>query len=394
MSGVQTRNHCYHGKTGRHMCSHASLYHKNADKCDDCFRTRARTLIDDAKQAIFGGDTVHDTCVCVLMIYHGGTHADSAKRETIDTAIDDYLKTPDDQVHKLLAMTKRGKFLNIDDDIKVALKGAWELPGMTRLNYQENGRFTKAWLDLWNAVINILCFQEREKQDIGEVNRALNDFIIDSKDHVDCRQKNPVHEVHTNQKLQFMNLAEVCKRMNMPERLPDKYSRAINFLAAVDDDTFNKLEKILEGADNIQDADMTCEKTVKLGLLAETRLKKRISDVTLARQLRRGPAVPPKKTGTPGSVEDKKKKDEESDTRKTPPKKDGASSGFLKLPNKVKNSRMNNQIQRLTPRQQSTATTVRIVVGSISAFQNTRAASVRTKVDGEESGQKDTLLSK
>ena len=165
------------------------------------------------------------------MIYHWSTHTDSAKRATVDTVIDDYLKTPDDQIQKLLAMTKRGKFLNIDDDLEVALKGSWELPGMARLNYQENAHFTKAWLDLWTAVINILCFQEREKQDIGEVNRALSDFIIDSKDHVDCRQKKPVHEVHTNQKTKFMKLAEVCKRMNMPERLPDKYSRAINFLA-------------------------------------------------------------------------------------------------------------------------------------------------------------------
>ena len=145
----------------------------------------ARTLIDDAKQAIFVGDTIHDICVYALMIYHWSTHTDSAKRATIDTVIDDYLKTPDDQVNRLLAMTKRGKFLNIDDDIEVALKGSWELPGIARLNYQENGNFTKAWLDLWNAVINILCFQEREKQDIREVNGALNDFIIDSKDHVD-----------------------------------------------------------------------------------------------------------------------------------------------------------------------------------------------------------------
>ena len=132
----------------------------------------ARVLIDDAKQVIFGGDTVHDICVYALMIYHWGTHADSSKRETTDTAIGDYLKTPDDQVEKLLAITmaKRGKFLNIDDDIETALKGAWELPGMARLNHQENAGFTRAGLDLWNAaaVITILCFQEREKQDIGE----------------------------------------------------------------------------------------------------------------------------------------------------------------------------------------------------------------------------------
>ena len=77
--------------------------------------------------------------------------------------------------------------------------------------------------------------------------------------------------------------------------LPDEYSRAINFLADIDDERFNKLEKILDDADNIQDADMTYEKTVKLCLLAETRLKKRISAVTMARQLRRGIPEPAKK---------------------------------------------------------------------------------------------------
>ena len=47
----------------------------------------ARALIDDAKQAIFGGDTIHDICVYALMIYQWGTHADSAKRETVDSVI-------------------------------------------------------------------------------------------------------------------------------------------------------------------------------------------------------------------------------------------------------------------------------------------------------------------
>ena len=112
----------------------------------------ARTLIDDTKQAAFGGDTIHDICVYALMIYHWGARTDSAKCETIDTVVDDYLKTRDDQVHKLLAMTKRGNFLNIDD-IEIALKRGGELPGMARLNYQENCSFTKAWLDLWNDVI-------------------------------------------------------------------------------------------------------------------------------------------------------------------------------------------------------------------------------------------------
>ena len=48
-----------------------------------------RTLIDDAKQAIFGGETIHAICVYALMIYYWSTHADSAKRQKVDTAIDD-----------------------------------------------------------------------------------------------------------------------------------------------------------------------------------------------------------------------------------------------------------------------------------------------------------------
>jgi hypothetical protein len=245
-------------------------------------------------------------------------------------------------VAKLLSVTKKGKFLNIDDDVETALKGAWELPGMARLNYQETSSFTKAWLDLWNAVINILCFQEREKQDIGEVNKALSDFLIDSKDHVDCRQKKPVHEVHTNQKMKFMKLAEVCKRMQMPERIPDKYSRATNFLAAVDDETFRKLERILEDADSIQDADMTYEKTVKLCLLAETRLKKRISAMTMAKQLR-GPNAPlekkEKEKEKEPSDKDSESEDKKKEEKRKAPKKDGAAieSKWLKLPDEVKN---------------------------------------------------------
>ena len=68
----------------------------------------ARTLIDDAKQAIFGGETIHDMRVYALMIYYWSTHADSAKRQTVDTVIDDYLKTSDENMHKLLASTKKG----------------------------------------------------------------------------------------------------------------------------------------------------------------------------------------------------------------------------------------------------------------------------------------------
>ena len=127
------------------------------------------------------------------MIYFWSTHTDIAKRQTVDTVLDDYLKTKDGDIDKLLSVdvTKKVKL-----DVETALEGARELPGMARLNYQENTGFTKAWLDLWNAVINILRFQLREKQDIGEVNKALSEFIIGTKKHVDGRQ-NPRRGLYT-----------------------------------------------------------------------------------------------------------------------------------------------------------------------------------------------------
>ena len=115
----------------------------------------------------------------------------------------------------------------------------------------------KGWLDLWNAVINILCFQEREKQDIGEVNKALNEFIIDSKDHTGCCQlkasarstHEPEDEVHeTSRSMQANGHAG---------RIPDQYSRARTSLAAVDSGAFRKPERILEDAGNSWDADVT-----------------------------------------------------------------------------------------------------------------------------------------
>ena len=252
------------------------------------------------------------------------------------TAIGDYLKTNDTAIAKLLALTKKGKYLNIDDNIEIALQGAWELPGMARLKCKENGKFAFAWLDLWNAVINMLCFKEREKQDIGGVNRTLNDFLIDSHEHEDCRQEKPVHEIHTNQKLKHMEVTKVCKCMQMPERTPDNYSRAIIFLAAVGDQTFNKLERILEDADDITDADMTYERTVKLCLLAESRLKKRVSALTMARQIRKASETGNNKKKEPlPEPKDIKK----GDQRTPAPKKDAKETGtkYLDVPDKFKN---------------------------------------------------------
>ena len=62
--------------------------------------------------------------------------------------------------------------------------------------------------------------------------------------------------------------------LHMSEKIPDTYSRAVNFLCAIDNTTFYKLEKMLEGDDNIEDAGMTYQKTVELSLLAEQCIKK------------------------------------------------------------------------------------------------------------------------
>ena len=221
------------------------------------------------------------------------------------------------------------------------------------------------------------------------MNRALNAFIIDTKEHVhvDCRQTKPVHEVHANQKMKFMKLAEVCKRMQMPERIPDKYSRAISFLAAVDDDTFRKLERILEDADSISDADnvMTYEKTVKLCLLAESRLKKRISAITMAKQLRcTNPPVERKKKEP--SDKDSKSKDKKKDEKRKPPKKEAPAieSKWLQLPDKIK-SLTTEQREALTKACYQKGV-CKNCVETDKTFPAHKSCSAHSKTDGVENG--------
>ena len=55
------------------------------------------------------------------MFFHWSTHADSEKRDIVDTVIDDCLKTEYSEIDKLLAVTKKGKFLNINNDVEIAL---------------------------------------------------------------------------------------------------------------------------------------------------------------------------------------------------------------------------------------------------------------------------------
>ena len=131
----------------------------------------ARDLIDKAKQAMFAAEAIHDIVIYALHIFYWATHEDSNKQEIIDNAIDDYLRTPDADIDSLLSASLSGRYLNIDDDLS-AMEGAWNMPGMRRLNFQEHAKFTKAWLDLWTVCINLLCFKEQDKSDIGEVQRA------------------------------------------------------------------------------------------------------------------------------------------------------------------------------------------------------------------------------
>ena len=105
----------------------------------------------------------------------------------------------------------------------------------------------------------------------------------------------------------------------------------------MDDETFKKLERILEDADSITDVNMTMsyKKTVKLCLLAESRLKKLISAISMVRQLRIQPAAlkkkkEDKKEEAPAGAAAKKK---QGDANK--PKKDDTTE-YLPLPDKLK----------------------------------------------------------
>ena len=115
-----------------------------------------------------------------------------------------------------------GRCLNIDDDLN-ALDGAWKLPGMRRLNFKGHEKITKAWLDLWTVCINLPCFKEQDKSDIGEVQRALNHYTIENATHPDAIQDKAVHLVHASQRQKYIKVAEMCKRVNMTEKMPDTY---------------------------------------------------------------------------------------------------------------------------------------------------------------------------
>ena len=203
----------------------------------------ARDMIDKAKQAMFAAEAIHDIVIYALHIFYWATHEDSKKQEIIDNAIDDYLRTSDADIDSLLSASLSGRYLNIDDDLG-AMEGAWNMPGMRRLNFQEHAKFTKAWLDLWTVCINLLCFKEQDKSDIGEVQRALNDYAIESATHPDAIQDKAVHLIHASQRQKYIRVAEMCKRVHMSEKIPDTYSRAVNFLCAIDNTTFYNLEKI------------------------------------------------------------------------------------------------------------------------------------------------------
>ena len=216
----------------------------------------AREKIDQAKQLMFGAEQIHDIAVYALMIYWWACHADSEKKDLIDNVIDEYLRTPDDQTEQLINASEKGQFLTVDDS---DYSGVMHLPGMKRLNYLENDRFTRAWLDMWTVCVNLLTHREKSKQDIGDLNRALDEFVIDAREHPDCRQRKPVHMIHSTQRGKTLKIAELAKRNGVPERTPDTYARAVNLMCAVEDPTFRKLEVIIEETDDLDDSRRTKE---------------------------------------------------------------------------------------------------------------------------------------
>ena len=72
----------------------------------------------------------------------------------------------------------------------------------------------------------------------------------------------------------------------MVEKIPDTYERAVNFLCAIDSLTFGKLERMVEDVDNIDDAGMTYKTTVEMCLIAEQRVKKKLSAMAMASKMR------------------------------------------------------------------------------------------------------------
>ena len=133
----------------------------------------------------------------------------------------------------------------------------------------------------------------------------------------------------------------MCKRVHMSEKIPDTYSRAVNFLCAIDNTTFYKLEKMLEDDDTIVDASMTYQKTVELSLLAEQRTKKRISAMAVAKRIRsKGKKKDDKadKRQKIGEGEKEKEKDKGQETPKREPivRKPPSTLTFLEVPKYLK----------------------------------------------------------
>ena len=296
---------------------------------------KSRDLIDKAKQTMFGSEAIHDIAIYALQIYYWAVHDDSKKQDIIDNAIDDYLRTPDSQIDSLLRSSEKGTYLNIDDDLD-ALEGAWKLPGMRRLNYQENAKFTQAWLDLWTVCINLLCYKEADKTDVGEIHRALTSYLIESRDHPDAIQAKPIHLVHATQRQKFIKLAEMCKRVHMPERIPDTYQRATNFLCAIDELTFKKMEKMIEDNDEITDHEMTYKTTVEMCLLAESRVRKKVSAMAQAKKIRSAPKAEGEKEKKKKKIEDKKIEEKEKEPPKKKEEKPISKLTFLTLPSELK----------------------------------------------------------
>ena len=118
-------------------------------------------------------------------------------------------------------------------------------------------------------------------------------------------------------------------------------TRAVNFLCAIDNTTFYKLEKMLEDDDLIGDAGMTCQKSVELSLLAEQRIKERTSAMAVAKRIRTKGEKKDAKAQKKGEGDKDKGKDKDKGNDDAPKRDDRARNPlstltFLEVPKELK----------------------------------------------------------
>ena len=93
-----------------------------------------------------------------------------------------------------------------------------------------------------------------------------------------------ISQIHAAHSLEHRKIAELCSRLNMPQRVPDTYTRAINLLKSIPAVMLGRFESALELLDDIRDDDMTYDFVVKLLMSCEHRSTETNSILTDAKQ--------------------------------------------------------------------------------------------------------------